>query len=694
MNFRGALLYALIALVPVVFYRGASEVFEFAKTSLLATGALVLCAAFLEDELARARKRGLPAWAREFRTRAVLGMKRDPLGGAIALFLFSAALSALFSIRRDASFFGAHESEAGLKTAFATAAVYFASRSLAADPRHLRRLARAAAAALAVALGYALVQLAGLDPFPWTRSATIGAMRRVPGTLGHANHLGGYIAMSLPLLAWLATRHRVRPGRVIWIALALAALPVLAATLSRGAWVACGAGLLVQGFLSWRARSETARVDRRLLVVLGLLIIAAFLAPLFTPLRSGLLMRLHQITDVSAPSTQSRVHLWRAGIAMALDHPALGVGTDAYLAAFPRYRAPGYWAIEWNGLSAKAHDELIQIAATQGFLGLLAALLVLFFAIRAVLELLRHADPAVRNGASAAAGALTAFAVQGLVGFTVASTGVLAAALAGWASGARALPVASGTGRAAPPGRHDPDRAARTIAFATAALLWGALVLLPWLAETGATRGLRAPFADPERAKWLRRAASLAPWDGRYNGELGRSLLARAFMEEDPPRRGAALAQARAAFENATRIAPEDGELEALLARVMAAQFAADPHAVPGAGIRAGFDRAIALEPANPNVLELAAQGYLQMGRTQDARAAALQCARLFPDFALPMADLGVAALLEGRPQAAADTLTLALGRNWHGEESAAMAAKSNYVAALREMRLGNVLRR
>jgi tetratricopeptide (TPR) repeat protein len=113
---------------------------------------------------------------------------------------------------------------------------------------------------------------------------------------------------------------------------------------------------------------------------------------------------------------------------------------------------------------------------------------------------------------------------------------------------------------------------------------------------------------------------------------------------------------------------------------------------VPVAEIRAAFDRAIALEPRNANVLELAAQGYLEMGRTADARVAALRCARLFPDFALPLSDLGVAALLEGRAKAAADTLTLALRKNWHGEEGAAMAAKSNYVAALREMRLGDVL--
>src|SRR5262249_46486372 len=135
--------------------------------------------------------------------------------------------------------------------------------------------------------------------------------------------------------------------------------------------------------------------------------------------------------------TRSRLHLWRAGVEMARDHSVLGVGTDAYLAAFPRYRTPEYWAIEWNGVSAKAHDELIQVAATQGLVGLAAALLVAFFAARALLGVTRHPDLAARSAAAAAGGALVAFGVHGLAGFTVVSTGALAAALAGWAAGAR-----------------------------------------------------------------------------------------------------------------------------------------------------------------------------------------------------------------------------------------------------------------
>ena len=688
MTFPGIILYALIALVPAVFYRGTTEVFEFPKTELLATGALILSGIYAAGQVARARAAGARAWLAALPERAVARARRDPLGAAISLFLLSAVLSAVVSIRRDVSLFGAHESEAGLKTAFATAVVYFASRSLATDARHLDRIAGAAAAALAIAVSYALLQLIGLDPFEWTRSATLGGLRRAPGTLGHANHLGAWIAMTLPLLAWLISRGKSWSGRLPWIVLGVASLPVLAATLSRGSWVACAAGGVASAVVAWAARRKGAKRGRwRLVFVAVALGAAAFMAPLLTPLRPELLLRFRQITDVRAPSTQSRVHLWRAGIRMAADHPVLGVGTDAYLAAFPRYRTPEYWRIEWNGLSAKAHNELIQIAATQGLLGLFGCSLVILLAGRAVLRASRHPDATIRSGAAAAAGTLVAFAVQDLASFTVASTGVLAAAVAGWASGNARVPAQN------PSSRDARGAPAHAIGLGAAAAVWVLLVLFPWLADTAAAPGMRFPMASPERAGTLRRAASLAPWDGRYATELGRTLLAQAFAVPDSTQRQEGLALARAALERAAQIAPREGELHALLARTMAAQAPASDDGPHLDRVRSEFARAIALEPENANVLELAAQGYLDLGLTGEARAAALRCAALFPDYAMPISDLGVASLLEGRPDAAADTLTLALQRNWHGEEGAAMAAKSNYVAALRELRLRDLMK-
>jgi len=204
---------------------------------------------------------------------------------------------------------------------------------------------------------------------------------------------------------------------------------------------------------------------------------------------------------------------------------------------------------------------------------------------------------------------------------------------------------------------------------------------------------MKAPDASEERVSGLGRARTLTPWDARYASDLGRSLLTQGFSESGSERKRDALDRALTTFERSVWLSPKDGELHALFGRTMAARYAADPGRASADAVRSEFEEALALEPENPNVLELVTQGYLDMGLTEEARRAALRNARLFPDYALPMADLGIAALLEGRPDAAADTLTIALRRNWHGQDAAEMAAKENYVAALREMRLRDALR-
>lgn len=695
-------LLALLALVPVAFYRGTTELFEFPKTELLVTGTLVIVAVALAGQLASLPRMELAHWVQTSPARIGVSVRREPLGAGILLFLASAIASTAISIRPDMSIFGpAQYYSAGLRVALATSIVYFASRSLASNPRWLERLARAAVTAMTIATVYALLQFARLDPLVWNPSATFGGRARWPGTLAHANHLGTYVAMTLPLALWLARRSISRRGRGVYAAAVLVALAALVATLSRGAWVGFAVGGIVFIALAWRAGrlhaarggSERERATRRRgpgdIIGAALLVVVPVSALLLTPLRPALLTRFHQLTNLNEPSANMRVLMWRAGIRMAMDHPLLGVGTDAYLAAFPRYRTPAFWRLEWNVSPAKAHNELIHIAATQGVLGLFAALVVVFLATRAVWRATSHPNPEASLGAAAAGGSLAAFGLSDLVSFTVVSTGCLAAALAGWAAGVTRDPGAMPRTRS----EHlmarsrKPGALALGVSMATAATLWIPLVLLPWFADTAAAKGHWTELSSPLHVRALARASAIAPWDTRYASELGCSLLARAFaITGDSSVRWNALTRARSAFERAVHMGPQDGENRAFLGRVLASQAAIHPREVLLDSVRAEFSRAVALEPTNADVLELAAQGYLELGRTAEARASALRCAALFPDFALPMADIGAAALLEGRAADAADTLRLAMQRDWHGQGAAAAAAERNYAAALREL--------
>jgi O-antigen ligase len=708
---------ALLGLVPILFVRGSGDAFEPVKAALLATGAAFLLATALISEFARAEREGLGAWWRSAGSRTVSAIRKDPFGAAVLIFLLSSVISTIASIRPELSLLGIPSRPAGLMTACATAAVFFASRSASATPRWIERVALVSCLAAAVAAAYALVQLAGLDPVEWAWTATFDDRRRVPGTLGHPNHLGTYLAMTLPLALLLARRARSGRVRAGWALLIAAALFVLAITLSRGAWVAMAVAAFVYGalsLLSVRVAHRSARpaaagssdpaapsvgstappARRRtgLILAVASAALAVFLLPLLTPLGPSLVTRIRQIADIHAPSTQSRLYLWRAGLEMLSDHPLLGVGTDAFAAAYPRYRTPESSRLEWNSTSSKAHSEPIQIGATQGALGLLAALLVVACAARSILRLAGGRDPAVREGAAAVGAALAAWGVSNLAGFTVVATGSLAAALGGWGAGMVRAGGArdAGAARETPGPLHGSLREARpgatplagVVGALIALALWVPLVLTPWRASHAASRGIELPLGSPVREQALERASAIAPWDERYASELGRTLLARSFFAPDPAHAWAYLARARSAFERAARIAPESAEDLALLARVLAAQGALRPDLVPVRQVIEELSGVLAADSTSASVLELAAQGYLEVGFHAAGHRTALRCATLYPDFAHPMATLGTLALEEGRYADAADTLAIAVRRQWHDDVMAQASTRGNLAFA------------
>jgi len=673
----------LLFALPVLFTPGLLvDEFEFVKVSLLVTGALVLAAWWIAAESSRIGSAGFLGWLKHMPGRVAAAVRRDPLGGAVALFLLSAAASTIASVRPGLSLFGAPQSHAGLRTILGLVAIYYASRSLASRPTWFQRVAQAAAAAAAVAAVYSFLQIAGFDPFTlrWHRQMAFTGAFRAFGTLGHANKLSAYLTMCLPLVVWLAARSGSRAARIAWLALACLSLFVIAASLSRGAWLGVLAVTLAALLLGL---ASAQRVRRSWILVAFGIAAAALVLPLATPMRAGLIYRAHQLTDVSAPTSRTRLELWRAGIRMAADHPVLGVGVDAYVAAFPRYRTSTLTRIEWGGTPTKAHNDAIQILATQGLLGGLAALAMVLLTARAAWRIARRDDPGTRGAAVAAGAALVGYVAPNLVGFGSVASSALAAALAGWAArAARADEVLSTTGSAAHEGT--PARSFWNLAagVALAGALWFLLVSKPLQAEIFLAKASRSEAGSLERDESLAHAAATAPWDPRYAAELGRSLFYGALRERDPEASWYQLARARTALEQAVHVAPENGENRTLLASVMAAQASFRPRPESKDEARREFERAVALDPMNPEVLVGAERGLLAAGLVGDARRIALRCAHTYPDYAPPLADLGTIALEEGRVAAAAETLGLAVGMKWREDPRGAADAWNDLARA------------
>ena len=685
---------ALLLLLPIVFLRTLPDAFEFPKMELLATGAVLILAIGAIRESARIGASSETAWLTALPHRLIAWVRSDLLGAGVVAYLGSALVSTVFSIRPALSLFGAPESLAGLKTAMATASIFFASRSLSSNQRWFHVMTSVASVAAAIAAGYALLQLYKLDPYTWAGYSTFGGENRIFGTLAHPNMLGAYLVMSLPLTVRVATRATSRLVKVAWVVVGAATLLVLITTLSRGAWIGLGvAGAAYVLLVSRGARATSSSSERRARAPAAGLVWPAVLAVLTIvlllisapQLRSALVERIGQIGNMSAPTTQSRIQLWNAGLRMGADHPILGAGLDCYGDAFPAYRSAEYVRIEWGGNPTKAHNEMINILATQGSLGVVAALAVVLLVARAVWRSTASGNPEIRGDAVASGAALAGFAGQALTGFTVVAIGALAAALAGWLGGAqdaktsRPDPVRSA---GAPSGR---SWIAGPIVFAGAAALFVSSVVNPWRAARMEYEASRYPMGSPFRTEAYARAAALLPWYDRYEREAGRSLFIEAVQSRDPDEAWRALERARQAFENAVRMDRRSGVLRAYLALVLSSEVRLRPTREGPARVREVAIDAVARDPLNPYVIGLAEQSLMGAELDAEAESLALRCAKLYPGFAQPFADVGSMALRQGRSGDAIDTLAIAVRKDWHGDpQGKAKAWESLSTAYLR----------
>jgi O-antigen ligase len=170
----------------------------------------------------------------------------------------------------------------------------------------------------------------------------------VVSTIGNRNFLGAYLAATVTL------------GAALWDKRATAICALLLVTMcfcrSRGAWLALGATALL--WLFWGNWSNAAtRIVWRILGV-ALVVVAALLG-------RGYVGREWQ--------TEVRPLIWESTLRMIAERPLLGHGLGTFVTEYPRFRLPGYFLrSRATNVTDHAHNELLEITAEQGLLGLVA----------------------------------------------------------------------------------------------------------------------------------------------------------------------------------------------------------------------------------------------------------------------------------------------------------------------------------
>jgi len=191
----------------------------------------------------------------------------------------------------------------------------------------------------------------------------------------HANGLGGYLTVIIPLLlsfCFLPFQRRTKPFCVLLLGVFFWTLVL---TLSRGAWISVLAGVFI--FLFMRAR----RLIKYLAIaILGCVLLFYFLAP--TSLRHRVRLDREGITSV----VSWRWGLWEDSLKMIRERPLTGHGINTFMRLFQNYRR-----MAWDHDPTKytpqpygptyAHNCFVQMTAEVGILGMLcfAWLLLIFY---------------------------------------------------------------------------------------------------------------------------------------------------------------------------------------------------------------------------------------------------------------------------------------------------------------------------
>ncbi len=344
------------------------------------------------------------------------------------------------------------------------------------------------------------------------------------GSLGNANVLGAFLAMVFALACGELIATHVMSTRILIINVLTIVGLALLLSFSRSAWLgaAVGTAIVVAG-----ARQRASRLS--MAAGLAAILVAVVVVALVAGRRLGggfelerlLAARALTLFDVGAWGG-SRLHIWVDSLRLIASRPLAGYGPDNFGLVFPRFQT-GDWGLGGRDVHQqidKAHAETLQVAATQGLIGLAAYIWMVAAFVRSFWVGRRH-EMAVRSLA-----AFAAYQVTIQLNFTA-----LGSAFPFWVFTAAAI-VSFEAAKPWPPLVIPWGRPARGVAIVIAAgvvALAVPAVVYPYIADSQLRLALNAEYTGDRAAGWTfaGRAAGLAPQESVYEVEVANVAIDR-----------------------------------------------------------------------------------------------------------------------------------------------------------------------
>lgn len=351
--------------------------------------------------------------------------------GVFSLFIVSLLLSSIFSIGREASFWGGSTRFQGLLGyvyyLLFFGVIYFNFKiwedKESSEIKIKRILFTGVLASFFVSL-YGIAQMAGFDFVAWTEPAIVS--KRVFSSLGQPNFLASYLLMLIPFSFYFIFVSRKFLNKFLFSIILIFQSVCLFFTYSRGGWLGFIGGMILTIIFYLFLNFSKFKFNFRkvlsiiLVVIFGLIIVGFFILKQDNFVST----RIKSSFDLKSGSVASRVMFWGASLDAIKEKPLLGYGLETQKEVFVRYYEKD-WAIygDVNTYPNRAHNLVLDILLTQGILGLIAYLLLFSLIIKYLSDIARRKGNKLFL-ALAIFLALSSYIISLLFGFTVVATNV------------------------------------------------------------------------------------------------------------------------------------------------------------------------------------------------------------------------------------------------------------------------------
>lgn len=361
-------LLALLVAVPVVFDSTTADVFNLTKFTIVLIGSLVLAFLVIGDRIQHGHR----------------FLWRNGLQWPLLAFLAWTLVATLANPSIRVGLVGFYKSYDGFISHLAFVFLFFTIVHVVTinDIRPILSVLFLGAGGLVVLYGIAQIhdltfQEATWDWVEWGSSP--GGFSAIWSGLGNPNHLGGFLAMLLPIGLVLLLSSQSLKLRAVTGVVVVASILEIVLTTNRGAWFAV---IVSVPFLLVLLIHDARSLPRLSIPIVGVVLVGVIAAALLLGPRRDISEIVGSIFESGERSTLAlRFELWGSGLEMASDRPVVGFGPDAYRFNFPRYQSEQF--VEWEGPTAPAngpHNIFVNYLVTEGVPGLFAFLAVVAFA--------------------------------------------------------------------------------------------------------------------------------------------------------------------------------------------------------------------------------------------------------------------------------------------------------------------------